>query len=35
MRPSPTMLTLASLQPSFVQMVEMGGFDAVAVQRYP
>jgi acetyl-CoA C-acetyltransferase len=35
MRPSTTMQTLASLQPSFVQMGEMGGFDAVAVQRYP
>ena len=29
------MQTLASLQPSFVQMGEMAGFDAVAVQRYP
>ena len=35
MRPTTTMQTLASLQPSFVQMGEMGGFDAVAVQRYP
>jgi acetyl-CoA C-acetyltransferase len=35
MRPSTTMQTLAGLQPSFVQMGEMGGFDAVAVQRYP
>jgi acetyl-CoA C-acetyltransferase len=35
MRPATTMQTLASLQPSFVQMGEMGGFDAVAVQRYP
>ena len=35
MRPGTTMQTLASLQPSFVQMGEMGGFDAVAVQRYP
>src|SRR3974390_1139535 len=35
MRPSTTMQTLAALQPSFVQMGEMGGFDAVAVQRYP
>ena len=34
-RPTTTMQTLASLQPSFVQMGEMGGFDAVAVQRYP
>ena len=35
MRPSTTMQTLASLQPSFVQMGEMGGFDAVAVQKHP
>ena len=35
MRPSTTMQTLAALQPSFVQIGEMGGFDAVAVQRYP
>ena len=35
MRPSTTMQTLAALQPSFVQMGEMVGFDAVAVQRYP
>jgi acetyl-CoA C-acetyltransferase len=35
MRPSTTMQTLAALAPSFVQMGEMGGFDAVAVQRYP
>ncbi len=35
MRPSTTMQTLGALQPSFVQMGEMGGFDAVAVQRYP
>lgn len=35
MRPTTTMQSLASLQPSFVQMGEMGGFDAVAVQRYP
>ncbi len=35
MRPSTTMQTLASLQPSFVQMGEMGGFDSVAIQRYP
>ena len=27
--------SLAQLNPSFVQMGEMGGFDAVAVQRYP
>jgi acetyl-CoA C-acetyltransferase len=35
MRPSTSMQTLAQLQPSFVQIGEMGGFDAVAVQRYP
>jgi acetyl-CoA C-acetyltransferase len=35
MRPSTTMQTLAALQPSFVQMGEVAGFDAVAVQRYP
>jgi acetyl-CoA C-acetyltransferase len=35
MRPTTTMQTLAGLNPSFVQMGEMGGFDAVAVQRYP
>jgi len=35
MRPTTTMQSLAALQPSFVQMGEMGGFDAVAVQAYP
>jgi acetyl-CoA C-acetyltransferase len=35
MRPATTMQTLASLQPSFVQMGEMAGFDAVAVQKHP
>ena len=35
MRPSTTMQSLAALQPSFVQMGEMGGFDAVAVQKHP
>ncbi len=35
MRPSTTMQSLAALQPSFVQMGEMAGFDAVALQRYP
>ena len=35
MRPTTTMQSLASLNPAFVQMGEMGGFDAVAVQRYP
>jgi acetyl-CoA C-acetyltransferase len=29
------MQSLAQLQPSFVQMGEMGGFDAVAVQSHP
>ena len=35
MRPATTMQNLAQLNPSFVQMGEMAGFDAVAVQRYP
>ncbi len=35
MRPTTTMQSLAQLQPSFVQMGEMAGFDAVAAQRYP
>jgi len=35
MRPSTTMQNLAALNASFVQMGEMGGFDAVAIQRYP
>ena len=35
MRPTTTMQSLAQLNPSFVQMGEMGGFDAVAIQRYP
>jgi len=35
MRPQTDMQTLASLNPSFVVPGEMGGFDAVAVQRYP
>jgi acetyl-CoA C-acetyltransferase len=35
MRPSTTMQTLAALQPSFVQMGELGGFDAVAIQAHP
>jgi acetyl-CoA C-acetyltransferase len=35
MRPTTTMQSLASLNASFVQMGQMGGFDAVAVQRYP
>jgi acetyl-CoA C-acetyltransferase len=35
MRPSTTMQTLGQLNPSFVQMGDMAGFDAVALQRYP
>lgn len=35
MRPSTTMQSLASLNAAFVQMGEMGGFDAVAVQSHP
>jgi len=35
MRPDTTMQSLAQLQPSFVQMGEMAGFDAVAVQKHP
>ncbi|MBN8965143.1 MAG: acetyl-CoA C-acetyltransferase [Rhizobiales bacterium] len=35
MRPETTMQTLAQLKPSFAQMGEQGGFDAVAIQRYP
>jgi acetyl-CoA C-acetyltransferase len=35
MRPSTTMQSLAQLQPSFVQMGEFGGFDAVAIQAHP
>jgi len=35
MRPTTTMQTLAQLNPSFVQMGDMAGFDAVAIQRYP
>ncbi|MEJ2625162.1 MAG: acetyl-CoA C-acetyltransferase, partial [Pseudolabrys sp.] len=35
MRPSTTMQSLASLQPAFVQMGEMGGFNAVAIQAHP
>ena len=35
MRPATDMQSLASLNPSFVVPGEMGGFDAVAVQRYP
>src|SRR6266550_6688322 len=35
MRPTTTMQSLAQLQPSFVQMGEMYGFDAVAMQAHP
>ena len=35
MRPGTTMQSLAQLNPSFVQLGEMGGFDAVAVQAHP
>ncbi|HWC93575.1 MAG TPA: acetyl-CoA C-acetyltransferase [Pseudolabrys sp.] len=35
MRPTTTMQSLAALQPAFVQMGEMAGFDAVAVQKHP
>jgi acetyl-CoA C-acetyltransferase len=35
MRPDTDMQALAALNPSFVMPGEMGGFDAVAIQRYP
>ena len=35
MRPGTTMQSLAALKPSFVQMGELGGFDAVAIQARP
>jgi acetyl-CoA C-acetyltransferase len=35
MRPDASMQSLGSLNASFVQMGELGGFDAVAIQRYP
>jgi acetyl-CoA C-acetyltransferase len=35
MRPGTTMQSLASLKPSFVEIGQLGGFDAVATQRYP
>ena len=35
MRPTTTMQSLGQLQPSFVQMGELGGFDAVAIQKHP
>jgi acetyl-CoA C-acetyltransferase len=35
LRPGTTMEDLAKLKPAFAQMGEEGGFDAVAIQRYP
>src|SRR6202795_4515357 len=35
MRPTTTMQSLCQLQPSFVAMGQMGGFDAVAIQSHP
>ncbi len=35
MRPSTNMQSLAALEPSFVMMGEMGGFDAIAIQAHP
>ncbi len=35
MRPQTDMQSLAALKPSFVQMGEFGGFDAVAIQAHP
>lgn len=35
LRPETTMQSLAALSPSFAQMGEFAGFDAVAIQRYP
>ncbi|MEZ5044350.1 MAG: acetyl-CoA C-acetyltransferase [Saprospiraceae bacterium] len=34
-RPETTLMTLGGLQPSFEMMGQMGGFDAVAIDRYP
>jgi acetyl-CoA C-acetyltransferase len=34
-RPETTLEALSELQPSFAMMGEMGGFDAVAIDRYP
>lgn len=34
-RPDTTMEALAKLEPSFTMIGEMGGFDAVAIDRYP
>jgi acetyl-CoA C-acetyltransferase len=35
MRPGTTMQSLGALKPSFIQMGELGGFDAVAIQAHP
>src|SRR5712675_510575 len=35
MRPTTTMQSLAALQPAFVQMGELAGFDAVAIEAHP
>ena len=35
MRPGTTLESLATLKPAFTQMGEQGGFNAVAIQRYP
>jgi acetyl-CoA C-acetyltransferase len=35
MRPTTAMQSLASLKPAFVEIGQLGGFDAVATQRYP
>ena len=34
-RPDTNVETLGTLNPSFIQMGEMGGFDSIAIQRYP
>jgi len=35
LRPGTTLETLANIKPSFAEMGEKGGFNAVAIQRYP
>jgi acetyl-CoA C-acetyltransferase len=35
LRPDSSLQALGELKPAFVQMGEQGGFDAVAIQRYP
>lgn len=35
LKPGTTLETLAALKPAFVEQGEQGGFDAVAIQRYP